>query len=100
MRSGRFLQRLHRNPSKRRSPNWPRTIAWQNARRVQLAQYSRCSVPGCRNPGPLEAHDIIPYAELTPAQQASFDFLRRNLVTLCRNHHRAKHPHLLELHDP
>jgi hypothetical protein len=94
MRSGRFLQRLHKRPDKRRSPNWPRTIAWQNARRVQLQKCRLCSVPGCHAPGPLEAHDVVPYAELNPAQRSSFEFLLGNLRTLCRQHHELQHPHL------
>jgi hypothetical protein len=91
VRSGRFLQRLRRNPTKHHSPNWPRTVAWQNARRVHLNLHRLCSVPGCRNPGPLEAHDIAPYAELTPAQRESYQFLLQNLATYCRPHHMALH---------
>ena len=94
MRSGRFLQRLRRRPDKHRSPNWPRSVAWQNARRVQLQRFQACAVPGCSNPGPLEAHDVIPYAELIPAQRSNFAYLRTNLVTLCRYHHKQQHPHL------
>jgi len=82
----------HARPS-RRTPSWPRTAAWNTARRHYILANPVCieSDGTCR--GLPECHDIVPYSRLSAAQRKDFAFLLRNFQTLCRRHHRLLHFH-------
>jgi len=93
MRAHAALNRVrHPNP-KRRTRSWPRTAAWNTARRHWLAGHPHCEVggPACGND--IQAHDIRPWSTLDALERNSYALLYSNFRTLCRRHHRALHYH-------
>lgn len=90
------MQQFRKRPGKHRRPNWPRTTAWQNARRFFLWRNPDCALRDAAGSAIAEAHDIIPWRALNPAQRESIPFLLTNFLTLCRHHHRELHYHRKE----
>lgn len=79
---------MRRRPHSRPLRAWGED--WQKARmRALVRDEFRCQEPGCTEDRlrRLEVHHILPRAR---GGQHDLD----NLVTLCRVHHAARHPHL------
>jgi hypothetical protein len=93
MRAYAALHKLRNPTRKHRTPNWPRTAAWNTARRHWLAGHPHCEVGGQTCGNDVHAHDVRPWSTLDALERNSYAFLYSNLRTLCRRHHRALHYH-------
>jgi len=93
MRAFALVRSLRPKCPRRPAPNWPRSPAWQTARKHHIAANPFCARADGTCSGPREAHDFLPYSRLSDLERGSYAYLRQNFVTLCRRHHRQLHFH-------
>jgi hypothetical protein len=68
-----------------RSMESGRTLEWVEISLEHKRDHYRCEYCGKRSD--LHVHDILPYRHLTEDQTHDRDFLKQNLIMLCKDHH-------------
>jgi hypothetical protein len=62
-----------------------RTQEWVETSLEYKSDHFKCEM--CGETSNIEAHDILPYHQLTEGQRHNKNFLKQNLISLCHDHH-------------